>query len=486
MRRFFATCLGSAFAAQRRTRACLFAAFLLVNAGVLINALTHDPRIAYDAGQHLRYVDILSTGRLPLRVETAAYYSPPLPYLLPAFVRHAANLRLATAARAALLLQAVLSVVLTIALLAACEGLRPGDGVMKLVALGLCCMPAVYYRTFAMLRGEAYLATLATLLIVVSVGAVSRGHVRPRDVLVMALLSAAIALARQLGALLLLGWGVFAVVQMVHGRRGWSSAIVASTIAVALLSGWFYLGLRDREGTAMAWNLPRASFSLANQPAEFYFGTGSGMLFSEPGRPRFQKQLLPVLHADWWGDYWHYFLFHGRRSTGRCVSWPAPARSNSPPVEGEDFVGNYRPMLRYLGVVNAVALLPAGVLIAGFATGAIACGRLLRRRRSATSRTRGIALVFLMSVATALGYLWFVVSFPRQDDGDTVKATYVFQLVPLLALLGAEAVMRLRMASRSAFRVVAALLIVVAVLVAPTSLSRWRPPFDCVLPSYTH
>jgi len=484
VRRFLATLRADAFAADRRLRAWLVLALVLIDGTVLLNALTHDPRVAYDAGQHLRYVDVLASGRLPLRTETAAFYGPPLPYVVPALVRSLTGASLATCARAAMLFQALLALVLTIALLIACERLRPRDGALKLAALGLCGMPAVFYRTFAMLRGEPYLATLATLLVVLSLGTIARGGVRRRDTVAIALACAAIALSRQLGVLLLLGWGAFALVQIARRVPGWGRALTCSVLAVALLAGWFYVGLRAREGTAMAWNLPRATFALGNQPRDFLLGTGSGELFTAPGRPRFQKQLLPVLHADWWGDYWHYFLFRGRRSSGACVAWPAPRRPNAPPVEGADFTGNYDAMLRYLGVVNALALLPAAVLIAGLASGARAAVRLARPVATDAVRTRGLALIFLMSIATALGYLWFVVSYPRPDDGDTVKATYVFQLLPLLALLGGDALVRLREASRPAFRAVAASLVVVALVVAPTWQSRWRPPLGCFLPTY--
>ena len=484
MRRFLATLCADAFATDRRLRAWLVLALVVIDGTALLNSLTHDPRVAYDAGQHLRYVDVLATGRLPLRTETAAFYGPPLPYVVPALVRSLTGASLTSSARAALVFQALLAVVLSLALLVACERLRPRDGAMKLAALGLCAMPAVYYRTFAMLRGESYLATLGMLLVALSLGAIARGGVRRRDALAIAFTCAAIALSRQLGALLLLGWGAFALVQITRRVPGWSRAVLWSVLAVSLLAGWFYVGLRAREGTAMAWNLPRASFALGNQPRDFFLGAGSGELFTAPGRPRFQKQLLPVLHADWWGDYWHYFLFRGRRSTGACVAWPAPARPNAPPEEGADFTGNYQAMLAYLGLVNALALLPAAILTAGAMTGVRACVPHARPRRAADVRTQGISLVFMMSLATLAGYLWFVVSYSRPDDGDTVKATYVFQLVPLLALLGAEALLRLREASRPAFRTVATLLVVVALLVAPTWHSRWRTPLDCLLPSY--
>jgi hypothetical protein len=141
-------------------------------------------------------------------------------------------------------------------------------------------------------------------------------------------------------------------------------------------------------------------------------------------------------------------------------------------------------MLRYLGLVNALALLPAAVLIAGIADGAGACIRLVRRPEVNDVCRRGVSLIFLMSLSTLLGYMWFVLSYPRPDDGDTVKATYVVQLVPLLALLGADALVRLRAASGLTFRVVATLLVMVVVIVAPTWHSQWRSPLDCLLASY--
>lgn len=385
--------------------------------------------------------------------------------------------------RAALVFQWMLSAVLTLALLAACQRIRPDDGWTKLIALLLCGGAAVYFRTFAMIRGEPYLATLAILLLVVSLGGPERGELGSRRAFAIALLCSAIVLSRQLGVLLLAGWAAFAALRVVQRVPGWGRALVLVGVTVPLSAGWFYLRLESREGTPLAWNLPRSSFSLANQPLEFYVGTGSGALFSQPGRPRFQKQLLPVLHADWWGDYWHYFLFAGKRSSGACVAWPTPRRANTMPTGREDFVGNYEPMLRYLGVVNALALLPLAVALAGLVHGARALLSVLIRS-DATARTRGDALAFAMVASTIVGYLWFVISYPRPDDGDTVKATYVFQLAPLVALLAADATGALRAASPRAFRVLTVALLVVVVVASPTWISRWRGPLDCTLPRY--
>src|SRR5512135_2277972 len=60
----------------------LFAFIVLL---LLLNAFLHDPTAGYDAEDHMHYVQTLATyGRLPVKSETGQYYSPPLPYILPA------------------------------------------------------------------------------------------------------------------------------------------------------------------------------------------------------------------------------------------------------------------------------------------------------------------------------------------------------------------------------------------------------------------
>jgi len=472
-----------AFASSPVARRWLLLLFVAINAVVGWNAVRHHPRVGYDTGQHLKYVDVLAKGRLPRRAETAAYYAPPLPYVAPSLARGIARASLATAGKVAQIFQVGLSLALTLGLLIACQHLRAGDGAFKLAVLGLCGMPAVYYRTFAMLRGEVYLATLGVLAVAVVLGAIARGTIDHRRSLVLGLLGAGIALSRQLGLVLLVGLGVFFVIASLRGQRRYLAGAAAAGLLAAVAAGWFYLGLRAREGAMLSWNLPRVAFSLANQPTEFYAGTGDGELFTAPGRPRFQKQFAPVLFADWWGDYWHYFLFRGRRASGACVPWPAPPAPNAPAVPDSDFSGNYASMLAYLGWVNRVALVPTAVLLAGLVVGARELQRFAVRGRM-DAHTQGVALVFLLAASTLIGYLWFVISYPRADDGDTVKATYVFQIVPLLALLGGEALVRLRSLARAAFAVSCALLVAVGLFVAPAAVTRWGTPLDCRLPGY--
>ena len=61
--------------------------FFVIAALLLANALLHDPTSGYDANDHQNYVESLASHwRLPTKAESGQYYSPPLPYILPALL----------------------------------------------------------------------------------------------------------------------------------------------------------------------------------------------------------------------------------------------------------------------------------------------------------------------------------------------------------------------------------------------------------------
>src|SRR5262249_57814554 len=60
--------------------------FVAVNGLVLANAIRHDPAVGYDANAHLRYITVLATARLPDPRDTYEFFTPPLPYVVPAAV----------------------------------------------------------------------------------------------------------------------------------------------------------------------------------------------------------------------------------------------------------------------------------------------------------------------------------------------------------------------------------------------------------------
>ncbi len=66
-----------------RLNRVLLGVCLLINGVVLTNAILHDPNFGPDATHHLTYVATLAKLHLPTQLESAEYYSPPLPYLFP-------------------------------------------------------------------------------------------------------------------------------------------------------------------------------------------------------------------------------------------------------------------------------------------------------------------------------------------------------------------------------------------------------------------
>src|SRR5512143_1600907 len=75
------------FRHEGRLHKPLLILFMLVVALVLTNAILHDPRRGYDGKDHMNYIESLAMDwRLPTKAETGQYYSPPLPYGLPALL----------------------------------------------------------------------------------------------------------------------------------------------------------------------------------------------------------------------------------------------------------------------------------------------------------------------------------------------------------------------------------------------------------------
>jgi hypothetical protein len=92
---------------------------------------------------------------------------------------------------------------------------------------------------------------------------------------------------------------------------------------------------------------------------------------------------------------------------------------------------------------------------------------------------RGAALAFGLVATSLAGFLWFLVSFPKPGEGDTIKATYMAQCLPFLAILGADAVARLRDRWPAAAAVAIGVLSVAALHNVGTAFTRWATPLSC-------
>ncbi len=428
----------------------LAAVLVAVNGIVLVNAIRHNPAVGFDSTAHRRYIDTLAQFRLPTPEDTYEFFSPPLPYLIPAAV--SAGLRAVTGCEAvdcsavayktAQWQNVALSLGTTLLLLAISERLRPGDTCFKLLALALLGMLPVYYKTFSQVRGEPLVVffTLALLDRLLAVFLRERAPTRC-DALALGLSMGLLLLSRQWGAPVVLAAGVWALAALrrhPYRRQVFGVGLAALGIG-ALVGGWFYLSLQARYGSMLSFNRdPKgAVFSTAHHSAEFYFGLGGGRLFTYPYAPAYSGQMLPRFYTEMWGDYEGVFILF--------AAVPMPEY-----------------WISYLGRVNAVSLLPTLVLLAGLLAGAW---------HTLRTPARPAALPGWSAAASLAAYGWFIIRYPN-IDGDTVKATYLLHVFPLLALLAAGWLAGLSRRHPAGYRGLVALLVIAALHNLPALFSR--------------
>jgi hypothetical protein len=398
--------------------------FLLINALVLFNAVRHNPEDGYDAAAHLAYIDALAELRLPEKRDTYEYFSPPLAYVIPAAITKIVDpaicskteddCRLAIL-KAGQMQNIFLSVGITFFLIKLASLIRPGQTEFKVLALTLLGILPVYYKTMSFIRGEPYLVFFTIYLIyLLAVIVFSRPSFRVGTVITAGVVMGLMLLSRQWGALIIIGAMLWLVLLAIKCRviavKAASVALVTALIAI-IVGGWFYLSLQVRFGSPVSFNRAARDYSFADHPPEFYFGLGNGALFTRPYRDAFPNQILPKFFTEIWGDYEGYFI------TYQYETQP-------------DY------LLSYLGRVNAVSLFPTAILLAGLGVGAFHL-----RRFVSLSHLEPVTmtnLLLMLCIATSLaGYMWFLVRYPS-DKGDTIKPSYMLQIFPLIAILGAE------------------------------------------------
>ncbi len=234
-----------------------------------------------------------------------------------------------------------------------------------------------------------------------------------------------------------------------------------------------------RYGTITAFNRqPAQTFALSNQPAEFYFGlgageSGAGKLFTDPVRSAFPNQLLPVFYSEVWGDYWQYFVVSGFDSrTGEAISGGELERllAQEPPFPW--LVTNRFQINSYLGRVNLVSLFPTALALAAIFFAVMQIIRELRRAED-TERAKGLLLIMLFVATSLAGYFWFLIMYPNPDKGDTIKATYLLQIFPLIGLLVGILLQAIREKRKLIYQMVMLLLIAVWLHNLPAMLTHY-------------
>ncbi|HTP00128.1 MAG TPA: hypothetical protein VMJ64_02040, partial [Anaerolineales bacterium] len=297
-----------------KLHAPLLALFLVINALVLVNAVLHDPAKGYDAGDHLHYIRTLAEDRrIPTCADSAQCYIPPLAYMMPAILLSTGKLTLLQAAKAAQLGNVLISAALLYVLLKICRLLLPNSIVLRISVLAMLGILPVYYKTLSLIRGEVYLPLLVSLIAYLVLRIFAVGQTNTANFILLGILIGLAILARQWGLLVLPAILLFIGYVSIKDHAMIPAALragLACLIIPALVAGWYYLIMYHRYGSLTAWDRPASHLSLTALPASFYFGLGSGKLFTDPIRPSFSNQFPAIFYSDTWGDYSAYFLVY--------------------------------------------------------------------------------------------------------------------------------------------------------------------------------
>ncbi len=404
----------------------------------LVNALIHNPYVGYDAGDVVAYIETLAEGRLPEIEDSDEFFAPPLPFVIPALFYGVFNLSLFLTLKLAQIINVFLALGSALVVVRISDRTsRAKHAYQDLTLIALLTLP-VWYKSHAHIRAEPYLVFFI-LLYVEQMIDLWKYRVNPiRFSLLSGAYFGAALLSRQWGILILPALALFATFLLSvqnERRRRLFRAFALSGIIAFLISGWFYISLLLRFGSMTAFNRePTEQFSLKNKAMSFYVGRGNGKLFSDPIRDSFDNQLIPIFYTETWGDYWQYYLVYGE-----------DVRTNKP-VQGDRLYKalqegssltwlqtNRAGIAPYLGRVNLFSILPTAIALLCFGWGTLTTLKYIFNHRHYQDQLH-IPFFTTIIISTLIGYLWFLIQYPS-PDGDTIKATYILQIFPFLALL---------------------------------------------------
>jgi len=415
--------------------------FILINLLVFANAILHNPYQGYDAADHINYIKAFALKRaIPTCADTDMCYFPPLPYLLPAIILATGRINLWEAAKFAQIFNVFLSLSLTYYLIKICDLIDPNKIIFKFSSLVMLGILPVYYKSFSLIRGETYLPLLFVFIVY---QVLSIYLVKGKPVAKLVLLGLAVGLsilARQWGLLVLPAIFLFAIYAIFKDHSNFRLSILMMGVCIllpVLVAGWYYFIMFQRLGSLTAWDRRPSNLSLNALPIDFYFGTGSGKLFTDPIRPSFSNQFPAIFYSDTWGDYSAYFLVYAKdKRTGDYIiaKYFEPMILTGKPLP--DWVDTNRYTINaYLGQVNFVSLFPSAIFAAGFIYALILISRPLSFKTAANLEL-GPTIFTLIIMSSMAGYGWYLLRYQNQGQaGDLIKATHMMQIFPFMALL---------------------------------------------------
>jgi hypothetical protein len=392
-------------------RAVAVVALVLLGATLAWNAFHYPWRKGYDATASAHYSEVLGEQhRLPRRDETDVWHNPPLFFAIAGALYRGAELTdVIQPGRLVQLFSALCVIGIAALTFLIAQELFPAARLVAPLALVLVVLTPVLVRAGSLFHPEP----LATLLVTAAMYVLVRGMCR-RQLDVRAGLFAGVLLGlanlTRTWALAALGAAVAGLVLHELWRRDPSTRRAAA--ALLLAAGAFvvpWLAAKSvAYGSPLAYSRPvPEQWRQHGRPAEFWLDLAPGDVLRRPYQPWFRNRLFPTTYADWWGDYWR--------------SWRVPQPLHDEP---DVLPASQEDSLRR----QSWAGLPATLaILAGLA--ALAVGSVRRRDPALATLVLNVGLLAVCFVA-------FLVRYPKQD-GDNIKALYVLNAAPVLALGGA-------------------------------------------------
>jgi hypothetical protein len=387
---------------------------------LIFNIIFYHPILGYDGEAHDLYIDHLSrylpnSINMPLEQDTREFFSPPLAYVFPSIIQIICRNTIESDNflidckpyynKISQIFQALLYLLTLIINMKTINSFRGHNKILNINFLLIVSLLAVNYRTVAMIRGEVYILFFMSILInrFLSLKKSNYGF-KTKDVVIFGIIIGFLGLSRQWAFLLFPSFFILLFLILKKYRSSYFKFMFGAFTIGFLISSWFYFNLFLEYGSFTSFNKESVGFSLKNQPLSFYIPINNEIiyLFTKPIRPFFANQVLPILYADLWGDYWGYFVFTSRfLDIGR----------------NQMLIGDY------LGRVNIVSIIPTFLIIFGFFKYSLK-----------NKKDDFIKYIILSVFITFFGYLWFLISYPEIPSGDTIKATYMVQLFNIIII----------------------------------------------------
>ena len=372
---------------------------------VAVRNSTVYPAIAgYDAAEAIDYArGLVEDGRLPQA--TGSYYTPPGFFAVGGLgIELGEVLGLDHPERVGQVANALAAVGTALLLLVLVRLLWPGRAMLHLAALVFFVACPVVLKSAAMFHPEPLSMLLSTAAVVIAARLLSRPDYR---------LPVAMALGVTLGlAQLVRAWTIWTVgvvllvlVVAAVARRHDRGPLVRAVVVVAALallvpSPWYVHQLDRYDSPVFGQPHPNEPV-WSRRPIGFFVGAGLPEVVTEPYRPSFPTNFLPIAYAETWGDYfgvWRWF-------PGRDV----PSSDDRTQLVAMSLIGLPFTLVALAGWIALLA-------------------QFVRR----PGRDAGRQLVALLPLAALAGVLYFATAYPT-PDGDTVKGSFMLTAVPAWA-----------------------------------------------------